>query len=158
MKPHVRLVEAFEVRGVHVRTDNSAEINSSTAKIPNLWERFKREILSFHLIESEDSHPESYGIYFNYESDSAGAYDVLVGLGNEYHRSHEHSSVLVEGGSYLVFASRGQMDEALIECWGNAWHFFSSPNCVVRRSYATDFEQHIPPDNYLLHIGVNGGY
>lgn len=148
MDPILNKIEPFQLQGIQIRTKNSNEFDPSTAQIPVLWKRFQSEMLS----SSNKSHTEQFGVYFNYESDANGSYDVLAGI--EVEAPSDAQSVQVCGGMYLVFSAYGEMPSALIECWESIWTYFSDPACASRRAYLTDFEKYITPDQVLVHIGL----
>ncbi len=159
MNPILKKIESFQVSGIQVRTTNAQEWDQSTAQIPSLWARFPNEVLEVLLPTLKNSPPEPVGVYFNYESDANGSYDLLAGIKTDDSSAKESfkGSLKIQGGTYLVFSAKGQMPGSLIECWGNIWSYFSSPICTSKRAYLTDFEQYVAPDQVLVHIGIQTG-
>ena len=95
-----------------------------------------------------------YGVYSRYDSDANALYDVLAGIKANALTHHDMKSVEVVGGTYLVFNANGEMPAALVSCWKDIWAYFSHPACSHKRTFLTDFEQYIAPDQVLVHIGI----
>lgn len=154
MTPILKNIEPFQVQGIQIRTKNVNEFDPSTAQIPALWKRFPSEVLETLSPANQGIHLEPFGVYFNYESDANGSYDVLAGAKVNNTSCDGQGALQVQGGAYLVFSAHGEMPRALIECWGGIWAYFSNPACVSKRAYLTDFEQYIASDLVLVHIGI----
>jgi predicted transcriptional regulator YdeE len=154
MSPFLNNIEPFHVHGIQIRTKNVNEFDPSTAQIPTLWKRFPREVLETISPANKFVNSEPFGVYFSYESDANGSYDVIVGVNVNNTSSYGLGSIQVLGGAYLVFNAHGEMPKALIECWDNIWTFFSDPSCICKRAYLTDFEQYIASDFVLVNIGI----
>lgn len=154
MNTAIKKIEPFQVKGIKIRTKNSDEINLATAKISALWERFSVEVLPCFVSTSKAPYPEPYGVYFNYESDAAGAFDVMAGIRTDEPPSHKQNTILVKDGTYLVFHAKGEMPLALIDCWARIQSYFIDPKCSYTRLGITDFEQYAASDEALVHIGI----
>jgi predicted transcriptional regulator YdeE len=153
--PVLKKVEAFPVQGLQVRTLNADEANPTTAKLPVLWGTFFTEYLPKASETSKSQDPEIFGVYFGYESDHHGYYNLLAGLKTENQtQENGQACVLVQSGSYLVFNVQGAMPHALIQEWVRIWEYFSAPDCEFERSYTTDFEQYLGPESVAIHIAI----
>ena len=143
-------VEAKEIQGLSIRTNNADEMEPSTAKIGLLWQEFHDE---FAAILAEDT--TVYGVYFDYESDASGDFTLVAG--SDMFEDWEGVSlqpVHIEAGHYLVFRAEGEMPQAVIAVWQQIWEYFSAQNCPHRRLYRTDFERYIGSDKVQVYIGV----
>lgn len=150
VKPTLQTVDAFQIVGLSVRTDNASEFNSSTAKLPTLWQQLHQQRWV------KPTHDGIYGVYSDYESDVNGAYTVTAGLALSDNPSPDPSLAVltVPGGPYLVFTSQGPMPEAIINAWQSVWAYFSS-NTEYRRTYRVDFEHYSGPLACAVYIGVH---
>ncbi|WP_374073442.1 GyrI-like domain-containing protein [Bdellovibrio bacteriovorus] len=143
-------IQNRKISGISVRTKNANELDASTAKIGPLWGRFF-ETIAPSL--SQDS--IIYGVYYNYESDMNGEFNVLAGtdrLGSTPEMTME--SVTIKEGDYLLFSETGEMPQAVITAWVKVWKYFSSPDCQHKRAYLTDFEVYKGPDKVEVYIGL----
>jgi predicted transcriptional regulator YdeE len=129
-------VNSINVTGLVVRTTNADEMNQSTAKIGSLWENFYKNA-SPNLSENS----KVYGLYTNYESDAAGAFDV-VACSDTLSPEVLDGSVKfqISAGKYLKFSAKGEMPQVVINLWGEIWEYFNSDGCSHERAYTTDFE------------------
>ncbi|PIK16391.1 GyrI-like domain-containing protein [Halobacteriovorax sp. JY17] len=141
-------LESIQLKGISVRTRNSNEMDPLTAKIGSLWERFYNENAK-HL----NSNSSVYGVYYSYESDATGEFNVLAGSTFENVGS-ELSKVSTEKGKYMVFSKEGEMPGAVIEAWQEIWSFFSKSECSYNREYLTDFEKYIGTNKVEVYIGI----
>lgn len=150
--PNIKKVEltAKSIKGLQVRTKNIDEMNTETQKIALLWGKFFAEVLP----ALEPSPPSLYGVYFNYESDAMGEFDVLVGS-DALEEGGEIKSVTLEAGKYLMFPVKGDMPQAIIDVWGQVWAYFEDPSVDERRAFETDFERYISQTEAEIYIGVH---
>ncbi|EJA3105388.1 effector binding domain-containing protein [Vibrio vulnificus] len=143
-------MNGFEVTGFVIRTTNADEVNSSTAKIGNLWAKFYT-----NAAPKLDEKSKVYGLYTNYESDFTGAFDVIAcsdTLSPEI--LPDSVKVNVTSGKYVTFAASGEMPQAVIDLWGEVWNYFSSENCPHERAYTTDFEYYKSAHEVEISISV----
>ncbi|ASG09199.1 hypothetical protein CEQ50_16955 [Vibrio anguillarum] len=143
-------MNGFEVTGFVIRTTNADEVNSSTAKIGNLWAKFYT-----NAAPKLDEKSKIYGLYTNYESDFTGAFDVIAcsdTLSPEI--LPDAVKVNVTSGKYVTFAASGEMPQAVIDLWGEVWNYFSSENCSHERAYTTDFEYYKSAHEVEISISV----
>jgi predicted transcriptional regulator YdeE len=91
----VEEIEEKIIYGIKTRTKNSNEMNPETAKIGVIWQKFDSAV----EVNYKDGE-RVYGIYYNFESDANGEFDVLAG----YETSNDKlNTVKIEKGKYLVF-------------------------------------------------------
>lgn len=164
------------VAGLSIRTTYALERDPASARIPNLWQRFQTERLAERMTDGRTV-SDVVAVYYDYQSDHQGAYSLLVGLqvGDSTlpdidlsqrpafgvadleagiiapRTGSPMTSVVTEAGDYLVFEARGQMPQALIDCWQRIWRYFEGAS--VRRAFQTDIEIH-RPESVEVHIGI----
>ncbi|MBY0444290.1 MAG: GyrI-like domain-containing protein [Burkholderiales bacterium] len=153
MNPKHTSVSAFTVAGLTGRTKNSDEFNPTTARIARVWGQFFAGNL-IEKIPSRLANSPVYGVYSAYEGDANGLYDLTAGV-SVSEGSTDFTTVNIQAGDYLVFEARGAMPAAVIQAWGNVWAYFEQ-NPQIKRSYQTDFESYIGPNEVHIYIGVAG--
>lgn len=140
-------VKSFNVSGLKTRTNNKIEMNSETSKIAKLWDNFySNDILS----KKKDS-DNIFGVYFNYESDMNGDFDVLAGINSDVDIKYEN--IAIQSGEYLVFKNKGEMPKIVIDTWIDIWNYFNS-NLKIQRAYKTDFEKYLNSSEIEIYIGI----
>ena len=154
MDPKVVEIDSFKIAGITTRTTNGAEANPSQAKIPSLWRQFYAELIG-DRVDRQPAGPEVYGVYWDYESDASGAYNVTVGapVAEAYQADEELSELRIESGLYLAFHAVGASQETVPTLWGRVWKYFSRPRRHKRR-YTTDFERYEGPEAVTIFIAV----
>jgi len=147
--PNIQKVDvtAKTINGLQTRTQNIDEMNPDTGKIAPLWGRYYTEV--FPTLSDGTT---VYGVYYNYESDATGMFDVLAGSEEE---GEGLASVTLQQGRYLKFPVKGEMPQAIIETWAKVWAYFEDPSIDERRAYETDFEHYISMDEAAIYIGVH---
>ena len=149
----VEEIEEKTIYGISTRTKNTDEMNPQTAKIGALWQKFD------NTVDVDYKGGERvYGVYFNYESDANGEFDVLAG----YETPNEKlESVKIEKGKYLVFGkvftenSDEARVQAIIETWGKIWEYFSNEKSQYKRAYKTDVEYYKNQYEIEIYISIN---
>ena len=92
-------VEGFKVIGVSERTQNVDEFDSTTAKLPALWQKFATTPLPARHIDAP-----TYGVYSDYESNETGYYTVTAGVETDQIKAADDFHLIhVKTGTYLVF-------------------------------------------------------
>ena len=148
-EPKLIHVDEFTVTGLSVRTINRDEFNPSTAKLPDLWQRFFTDNVITRLPNAP-----IFGVYSDYDSNAEGFYTVTAGIQSEPPSSTPSlHSLTIFPGNYLVFENQGTMPHAVIEAWKHVWHYFESKKEVTRR-FQTDFEMYHGAENIAIYIGV----
>ena len=150
----VEELEEKKIYGCVTRTKNANEMNPETAKIGRVWKEFDSRV------EVDYQGGERvYGVYFNYESDANGEFDVLAGY--KIAQKSLEDSVTIEKGKYLVFSkSFEETDEvtrinAIIVTWGKVWEYFSDVSSEYKRAYNTDFEYYKGLHEIEIYISIN---
>jgi predicted transcriptional regulator YdeE len=136
------------IYGISTRTKNIDEMNPQTSKIGVIWQKF------YQTVELDE---KVYGVYYNYESDANGEFDVLAGceISNE-----NLANVKIEKGKYLVFHKTYEENndnstvQAIIETWGKIWEYFSNENSQYKRAYKTDFEYYKNQNEIEIFISI----
>lgn len=146
----MQLVDVQEkvIKGLAVRTNNKAEQSADTAKIPGLWGDVASNHFSHMLAGSK-----VFGVYYNYQSDVNGDYDLLVGADKFADSAENLSSVTIKQGKYLKFNAIGEMPDVCIALWGEIWKYFYSQECEYTRAYSTDFEEYTS-DGLNIYISI----
>jgi len=137
------------ILGLTERTNNENEKNPATGKIGALVQRFDQNV-----IVNYKAGARVYSVYYDYESDVSGAYEVLVGADNIESSTIELDSVKIQAGNYLVFAGNGQVPQVVFETWSKVWSYFSSDECQHTRAYTTDFEFYKSQHEIEIHIAI----
>lgn len=145
-------IEEKTIYGMTTRTKNMDEMNPQTSKIGPLWQKFDSSV----DVDYKGGE-RVYGVYYNYESDANGAFDVLAGYEN-HHEKLEH--ITINKGKYLVFhkaysENNDQMRmQTIIETWGRIWEYFSDKNSQHKRAYKTDFEYYKNQNEIEIYISI----
>jgi len=150
--PESRRAEPKRIVGLAIRTTNAAEFDPSSAKIPELWERFGTERWAERLEEVGAFGPTT-AVYSAYESDVTGSYQLLVGrqVRDSFPVTAPLHAVSTSQGPYLAFRCSGPLPQAVVDGWRDVWRYFASAN-VPARAYTADFE--IYPDAAPVEIWV----
>ena len=145
-------IEEKAIFGISTRTTNADEMNSNTAKIGKTWQKFDREVdVDYQVGE------RVYGVYYNYESDDNGEFDVLAGYEKE---NNSLDKVIIQKGKYLLFHGKAKIPDddarvqAVIETWGKIWQYFSNEGSEHKRAYKTDFEHYKNQSEIDIYISV----
>lgn len=154
MDPELVTLDPFRVVGITVRTTNAAEASADRAAIPGLWGRFFAERIG-EAVGGASTQAIVHGVYWDYESDASGAYNVTVGVtAQASDRSHPDLSVIdIPGGSYLAFEATGAPQHVVPQTWGHIWSYFSEPR-PMGRTFTTDFERYDGPESVTIFIAV----
>lgn len=148
--------KGFTVRGPATHTNNADEVDPDTARIPGLWQQYL-DGGGVDSVKGAVDAPVTVAVYTKYESDQDGGYTLVVGapLLDASQPQLEHKTVDVPDGSYLLFESKGEMPQALVDTWRDIHAYFAgSP--PYTRVYAADFEIHdaTVPGQVDVYIGV----
>lgn len=140
------------IYGILTRTKNIDEMNPQTVKIGAIWQKFDNSV----DIDYKGGE-RVYGVYYNYESDANGEFDVLAGC-ETY--NEKLASVKIEKGKYLVFNKVYEENndnsrvQAVIETWGKIWEYLSNENSQYKRAYKTDFEYYKNQNEIEIYISI----
>ncbi len=145
-------IEEKIIYGISIRTTNSNEMSPETAQIGKAWKQFDDEI----AVDYQGGE-RVYGVYYNYESDVNGEFNVLAGYERE---TDSLDTSVIKNGKYLIFeASAKSPDDngriqAVIEAWGKIWEYFSNANSEYKRAFITDFEYYKNQTQINIYISV----
>ncbi|TEW53323.1 AraC family transcriptional regulator [Psychromonas sp. RZ22] len=137
------------VYGVSTRTDNATEMDPEKAKIGALHQLFDSSV----KVDYQNGE-RVYGVYFDYESDHTGRFNVLSGFDGKPLAHQTLEKVVLPDANYLVFMQQGEMPQAVINAWMEVWEFFANEQSAYQRAYTVDFEFYSGPDQVELHIAV----
>jgi len=148
----VEEIQEKTIYGITTRTKNADEMNPQTAKIGAIWQKFDKTVNVDY-----ESGERVYGVYYNYESDANGEFDVLAGCETS---NEKLENVKIEKGKYLVFNKVYEENndntrvQAVIETWGKIWEYFSNDNSQYKRAYKTDFEYYKNSNEIEIYISI----
>jgi len=144
--PNIQKVDITPKRivGFKTRIENPDEMYPDIEKIGALWGRFIGEV------SPEFPH---YGVYHNYDPYLRGHYDLLVGIEGEPNELFD--SVTIKGDRYLKFSAKGELHQAVMQCWQQVWAYFQDISIDERRAYETDFEVYRSMNEVEIYIGVH---
>src|SRR5438105_9398023 len=105
--PERRRGQSMRVAGLALRTDNAAESQPATGKIPGLWQRFRSEHW-FDRLGDLGAFGPPVGVYSAYESDASGSFQIIAGREVAPHAALAAplQTVSVAHRAYLVLRSR----------------------------------------------------
>lgn len=138
-------IESKTITGLQTRTKNSDAMNPDTQKIGALWSRF---------IGTYAPPFPHYGVYSNYASDTQGEFNILAGIEGRLD-GEAIETVAIETGKYLKFSAKGELHQAVMQCWKQIWAYFQDPSIDEKRAYGTDFEVYRSMDEVEVYIGVH---
>lgn len=148
----VEEIKARLIYGISTRTKNADEMNPQTSKIGTIWQKFDSSV----QVDYKNGQ-RVYGVYYNFESDVNGEFDVLAGYEIS---SDKLDTVKIEKGKYLVFSKTFEQTDdntrvqAIIETWGKVWGYFSNESTEYKRSYKTDFEYYKGQNEIEIYISI----
>lgn len=142
--PEIKLI------GISCRTNNTSEMNISTAKIAPTMQKYFQQALG-EEIPNRKNPGTTYCVYTNYESDFTGDYTYFIGEEVNFLNpvSKEFSAIIIPAQSYAKFTSQpGAMPGVCISMWQNIWRM-KSADLGGKRAYIADFEVY---DNRALDL------
>lgn len=153
MEPYVEEVSTKTVVGMSLRTNNERESNPDTASIPTMWKNFFEYNVMAAIPKQVD--PMSvYGVYYNYESDSMGDYDLLIGLESAATEKPANLNLVqIEAGKYLVFKVEEASPVGIKDTWAGIEGYFAEMD-KHERAYTTDFEIYQGQSDIAIYISI----
>ena len=151
--PEIKLI------GISCRTNNTSEMNISTAKIAPTIQKYFRQAVG-EEIPNRKNPGTTYCVYTDYESDFTGDYTYFIGeevkVGGD--SMEGFSSIIIPAQNYAKFTSKpGIMPEVCIDMWQNIWKM-KSGELGGKRAYLADFEVYdkraLDPSKTVLDIYV----
>ena len=153
MKPFLEEVSEKTIAGMSLRTNNGRESNPETASIPTMWKNFF-EYNVMAAIPKQINPLVVYAVYYNYESDSTGDYDLLIGLqSGATEKPANLNLVEIKEGKYLVFKVLEASPDGIKDTWAAIESYFETDN-TYRRAFTTDFEIYQGKSDISIHIAV----
>ena len=126
------IIQKKKIKGKRIRTNNT-----KVEEIINLWAQ----------VPEMDLKGSVYAVYFNYESDHHGDYDLLIG--NDSYQSIEE--VVIESGNYV----KVEILEATPEKVGMAWQkIWADEDLYEKRLFTTDFECYSTDGKAEIYLAV----
>ena len=145
----VKQLASKTLTGLKVTTCNANEMNSGTANIAELWQKFGEQ-----FTDKLTPDTKVYGVYTNYESDLTGDFDVIACCDNTALNLNDAVKITTQAGRYLVFSAQGEMPDVVIDLWGEIWQYFSSDDCRYTRTYTSDFEYYKSENEVEIAIAI----
>lgn len=131
-------MESFRLIGIKTRTTNAAEM-SGEGRIASLWNRFFSEGILAQIPGKMDQ--AVLAVYHHYESDAAGAYDLMIGAkvapGALAHPGMDVIDVPAQK-YFQVTTGKGEMPGVVVEAWQLIWGL--AEKSELSRRYTFDFE------------------
>lgn len=159
MQKTVTELPEIKLLGILCRTNNTAEMNISSAKIAPTIQKYFRQALG-EEIPNRKNPGTTYCVYTDYESDFTGDYTYFIGeeVKFEGDSMEGFSSIIIPAQNYAKFTSRpGIMPEVCIDMWQNIWKM-KSGELGGKRAYLADFEVYdkraLDPSKTVLDIYV----
>ena len=159
MQKTVTELPEIKLLGILCRTNNTAEMNISSAKIAPTIQKYFRQAVG-EEIPNRKNPGTTYCVYTDYESDFTGDYTYFIGeevkVGGD--SMEGFSSIIIPAQNYAKFTSKpGVMPEVCIDMWQNIWKM-KSGELGGKRAYLADFEVYdkraLDPSKTVLDIYV----
>jgi len=145
----VKSVSEKVVYGLSIRTYNATEMQPETGKIGALYQSFDT------TVEVDYKNGERvYGVYYDYQSDHTGEFNVLAGFDGNASANQDLERVVIPKAKYLVFTQQGEMPQAVINAWFDVWQYFSKDDAQYQRLFTVDFEHYKSADQVEVHIAI----
>ena len=142
MQKTVTELPEIKLLGILCRTNNTAEINISSAKIAPTIQKYFRQAVG-EEIPNRKNPGTTYCVYTDYESDFTGDYTYFIGEEVnfvDHSLIKQFSAITIPAQSYAKFTSKpGIMPGVCIDMWQNIWKM-ESEELGGKRAYLADFE------------------
>ena len=159
MQKTVTELPEIKLLGILCRTNNTAEMNISSAKIAPTIQKYFRQAVG-EEIPNRKNPGTTYCVYTDYESDFTGDYTYFIGEEVKFvgDSMEGFSSIIIPAQNYAKFTSKpGIMPEVCIDMWQNIWKM-KSGELGGKRAYLADFEVYdkraLDPSKTVLDIFV----
>lgn len=159
MQKIVTALPEIKLLGILCRTNNTAEMNISSAKIAPTIQKYFRQAVG-EEIPNRKNPGTTYYVYTDYESDFTGDYTYFIGEEVKFvgDSMEGFSSIIIPAQNYAKFTSKpGIMPEVCIDMWQNIWKM-KSGELGGKRAYLADFEVYdkraLDPSKTVLDIYV----
>lgn len=159
MKKEKSQLSEIKLVGLHIRTNNKAEISPLTAKIsPCVQQYFQQQWAE--KIPHRTNPGKTFCAYTNYESDYTGDYTFYIGEEIRFLEDIPDGlgSHTIPPQTYIKITTQsGPMPTVLINAWQDIWKM-SPESLGGERRYHTDFEVYderaSDPQNTILDIYI----
>ena len=159
MQKTVTELPEIKLLGILCRTNNTAEMNISSAKIAPTIQKYFRQAVG-EEIPNRKNPGTTYCVYTDYESDFTDDYTYFIGEEVKFvgDSMEGFSSIIIPAQNYAKFTSKpGIMPEVCIDMWQNIWKM-KSGELGGKRAYLADFEVYdkraLDPSKTVLDIYV----
>ena len=159
MQKTVTELPEIKLLGILCRTNNTAEMNISSAKIAPTIQKYFRQAVG-EEIPNRKNPGTTYCVYTDYESDFTGDYTYFIGEEVKFvgDSMEGFSSIIIPAQNYAKFTSKpGIMPEVCIDMQQNIWKM-ESGELGGKRAYLADFEVYdkraLDPSKTVLDIYV----
>ena len=159
MQKTVTELPEIKLLGILCRTNNTAEMNISSAKIAPTIQKYFRQAVG-EEIPNRKNPGTTCCVYTDYESDFTGDYTYFIGEEVKFvgDSMEGFSSIIIPAQNYAKFTSKpGIMPEVCIDMWQNIWKM-KSGELGGKRAYLADFEVYdkraLDPSKTVLDIYV----
>ena len=130
-------IQEKKIIGMAIRTTN--ENGQAANDIELLWQKFWKDE-TIHQLEQKINN-DIYAVYTNYETDFTGYYDTIIGyeVNTLMVVPEGLIGLVIEGGDYAEYVSKGKMPEAIFNTWLGIW---ADQEFNSKRAYKADFTVH----------------
>ncbi|MGC4106712.1 MAG: effector binding domain-containing protein [Thermomicrobiales bacterium] len=147
----IRLVEAFTVVGIELRTDNTEAMRT----IPPFWGRFFGEEILARIPDRVDG--DVYAVYTNFAHpgiDNEGTYSLVIGarVAEDTTVPEGMIAVGIPASARVQFAVDGNDPGRVGEAWATSW-----ARTDLRKTYLADYEHYAADGTIAILVGVEGG-
>jgi predicted transcriptional regulator YdeE len=159
MQKTVTELPEIKLLGILCRTNNTAEMNISSAKIAPTIQKYFWQAVG-EEIPNRKNPGTTYCVYKDYESDFTGDYTYFIGEEVKFvgDSMEGFSSIIIPAQNYAKFTNKpGIMLEVCIDMWQNIWKM-KFGELGGKRAYPADFEVYdkraLDPSKTVLDIYV----
>ena len=142
MQKTITELPEIKLLGISCRTNNTSEMNISTAKIAPTIQKYFQQGLG-KKIPNRKNPGTTYCVYTDYESDFTGDYTYFIGEEVnfvDHSLIKQFSAITIPAQSYAKFTSKpGIMPGVCFDMWQNIWKM-ESEELGGKRAYLADFE------------------
>ena len=146
------IVQKKVLNGLSIQTNIANEMNTNTAKIGALWQRFDQEV----LVDYQGGE-RVYGLYSNYENGAAG--DFTTSAAYDGKSLPFLNEITIEAGKYLLFEAQASSSDdkargaVVLALWGEVWAYFAG-NPKHTRAFRTDFDFYKDATHIEVYVSI----
>ena len=140
-----------KVYGLSLRTNMVNEMNPSTAKIGDLWQKFDAEV----AVDYKGGE-RVYGLYYDYENGIEGDFSVTAAYDGQ---AKGLEKLLIEAGKYLLFEAEAksandlERTNTVIALWGEVWDYFANEPQHTR-AFNRDFDFYKDQTHIEVYVSI----